>query len=425
MDHFRTSIWETVGLSKTKEVHFEGEDEYGIEESLPAATAFGTNFFNTDEDTQKVHSGDSSDLISRRKSGNLGGTATITQTSRHNTTFINGVAVGRSYENTTTFRNPQGEIINVEKKYSQAQPVFSQNGEVIYAGSTSAPNRPYSTSQNIGWESSPKRQEQYDNTVEGTSQYNSQYSGRASQRGHEQTQSNQYFDSNGQPASRGHYDESFHTRGQDVRGYGGNVRGYTQEQTTSAGGQYHQSAIENAAAGSGFRTNVVGVRKNTEEDVHAYGGSARGYEQEQRVSTGGQYHQSAIESAAAGTGFRTNIVDVRKDSEQNVGGYGESTRGYGQEQRVSVGGQYHQGAIENAAAGSGFRTNIVGVRKDGEQDVRAYRGNYRGHQEQSGSVGVQYQQNTAGSEGFRKNVINVGNGAGKEFVHCSVQLMVS
>lgn len=197
-------------------------------------------------------------------------TATIQRISRYNTTFRDGVPVGRTYENTTIVRDAHGRIIDQQTQHAQARDFAEGSRQAVYSGAASGSSQPYpvhipTTTHHFDWDASSGKQEQhYDNRVEGSVQRNQQAYGEA--------HANQYYDRNGQVVGGGYQnkqDREFHSRGQDVRGYGGNDRRYDEEQlSASVGSQHQQSAIENAAAGHGFRTNVInmdgGAGKNIE-----------------------------------------------------------------------------------------------------------------------------------------------------------------
>lgn len=308
MDRYRTSIWEAVGLSEIRKTRFdEDEDSSGIEERLPAATISGSSFYtggsSKDESLHTpIDIGDSSYATSRRhevmSTGNFdtsrsrgqgysthyngsvaisaergGGyavvptnnkgvdTATISRTSKYNTTFVNGVPVERTYENTTVVRDHQGRIIDKQTQHSQLQ----NFADVTYSGASGGSSQPYPVpvapvTHHFSWDapSSGKQEQHYDNRVEETAHRNQQ----ESQYSYGQANANQYYDRNGHVVGgyQNKQDREFHTGGQDVRGYGGNERRYDQEQLSAAvGGQRQQSAIENAAAGHGFRTNVINI----------------------------------------------------------------------------------------------------------------------------------------------------------------------
>lgn len=179
-------------------------------------------------------------------------TATIQRISRYNTTFRDGVPIGRTYENTTIVRDAQGRVIDQQTQHAQAE----GSRQAVYTASGGS-SQPYpvhipTTTHHFDWDAPAGTQEQhYNNRVEGSVQRN------------QQAHVNQYYDRNGQVVGGGYQnkqDREFHTRGQDVRGYGGTDRRYDEEQLSAAvGSQHQQSAIENAAAGHGFRTNVINM----------------------------------------------------------------------------------------------------------------------------------------------------------------------
>lgn len=327
MDRYRTSIWEAVGLSEIQKNHFDVDDEdvSGIEERLPAATASGSSFYaggsSKDETIHTaIDTGDSSFATSRRheiasSSSNYDasrrggfsdnsfaghyngsvtidakrgggyavvptedrgvGAATITHTSRFNTTYIDGKPIGRTYENTTIVKDAQGRVIDTQKQYSQKQ-TFAQGGDVVYTGASGGSSQPYpvhipTTTHHFDWGAPAggrqEQQQHFDNRVEGSVQYN-RNSGQESQRAY--GEAHQYYDRNGHVAGgyQNKYDREYHSGGQDLRGYGGNDRRYDQEQLGAAvGSQHQQSAIENAAAGHGFRTNVINMEGGAGKDV--------------------------------------------------------------------------------------------------------------------------------------------------------------
>lgn len=304
LDKDRTSIWEAVGLSETKTSLDQYDENSGIEENRPASTAAGSTFSagGSDSSEETAHTaidiGDSSFSSSIRhnqtygqqqiytgsvaidtkkdggyavvpSSNNQGiGTATITHQSRYNTTFVNGKPIVRTYENTTIVKDSDGRILDTQKQYS------SQNLGQAAGEGTVIHNEPYpvpihTTARHFDWNggaaggdsSSGRTQwQQSENFAAGAGGESQRDSYNRSQW---ETSGNQYYDRYGHAASgyQNQYDREYHSRGQDLRDYGGDKRRFSQEQQSAGGAEYQQSGFEAAAAGKQFRTQVVDLGK--------------------------------------------------------------------------------------------------------------------------------------------------------------------
>lgn len=298
-------------------------EESSIEKSKPAATVAGSSFSAGSSKQETVHTsidiGDSSAttsmrheasqrqghysgnvLIDAKKAGGYAvvpaanndgiGTATITHTSRYNTTFVNGQPVGRTYQNTTIVRGTDGRVIDTQTRYSQTD--LAQGEETANVGAVITEPYPRrlptsDSSDHFNWDNREEQQSESWRRHQQQQQQQSAYGSRQAAGGarwsegdaeaetrrqqgsyarrggwsqYNQSQE-EYYDRYGQAAGS-QYDREYHTRGQDLRGYGGDATRYSQEQSAGAN-QYHrqQGVFEDAAAGNQFRTHVVDLGK--------------------------------------------------------------------------------------------------------------------------------------------------------------------
>lgn len=251
---------------------------------------------------------------------------------------MNGVPVGRTYENTTIYRGPDGRVLDTQKQYSTSQGNY-------FAGEESATYpRPIATSTpRFNWNNDAggsETQRQSENFAQGRSAS----SGEERSRWHQSSQ-DQYYDRHGQAAGSSYqnkYDRNYHTGGHDLHEYGEDDKRYSEEQNAAAAaaaGGYQYQHRQGAVSSSGSQYQQSGREAASSSGIQYQQG---GYE---AASSGGsRYQQSGYEAASSG-GIR----------------YQQS----GYEAGASGGSQYQQGVFEDAAAGKQFRTHVVDLGKLG------------------------------------------------------------